>query len=353
MLIADLSQDASFLNELQRITSNPNYWDTSLKILKPDVNFESRFSRRKIVQWAGNPEVVALLRLGCLEIGEALDEESKSKYSFEKLNVSKLLRVSPAVVRAKTQAISEELMEPPVQGIKENLDTIISEKNAVELIRIPGGEFVMGSDVDDREKPSHSVRVSAFYLSRYPVTNEEYGRYLEANPNEKKPEYWGNRQYNQPRQPVVGVSWDEAQKYCEWAGLRLPSEAEWEYACRAGTTTRYWSGDTDADLTRVGWYGGNSDKRLHSVGEKEPNPFRLYDMHGNVWEWVEDDWHDSYDGAPTDGSAWVDKERAEARVCRGGSFNSPAERCRSALRSNDLPGRRFNDLGFRPARSIP
>ena len=116
-----------------------------------------------------------------------------------------------------------------------------------------------------------------FYLGRHPVTNEEWGRYLKANPNVKPPKYWSDRQYNQAAQPVVGVSWDDAQAYCQWAGLRLPSEAEWEYACRAGTTTAYWSGDARKDLARVGWYAENSGGRLHAVGEKPPNPFGLHD----------------------------------------------------------------------------
>jgi formylglycine-generating enzyme required for sulfatase activity len=235
---------------------------------------------------------------------------------------------------------------------------VYSERGNVELMRIPGGEFLMGSPNNEQgrygdEDPQHKVRVADFYLGRYPVTNEQYAQFLKENPKAKKPEYWGDRQYNQPNQPVVGVSWDEARAYCDWAGLRLPSEAEWEYACRAGTTTRYWSGDTDTDLARVGWYSGNSNSRLHSVGEKEQNPFGLFDMHGNIREWMEDKWHGNYNGAPTDGSAWVDKKRAERRVIRGGSFDFGAANCRSARRPSWIPGNRSSNLGFRPARSIP
>ena len=191
---------------------------------------------------------------------------------------------------------------------------------------------------DKDEGPQRTVQVSGFYMGRYPVTNEEYGRFLAENPKAPEPEYWSDRQYNQSRQPVVGVSWEDARQYAEWAGLQLPSEAQWEYACRAGSQTAYCSGDKLEDLDRVGWYEGNSGDRLHPVGEKEPNEFGLYDMHGNVWEWVEDDWHDSYEGAPDDGSAWIDRPRGSGRVIRGGCWFHPAEGCRSAYRGWACPG---------------
>ena len=147
----------------------------------------------------------------------------------------------------------------------------------------------------DREGPQHKVAVEAFYMGRYPVTNEEYGRFLEENPEAEKPDYWGDRKYNQPNQPVVGVSWHDAEKYAKWAGLELPTEPQWEYACRAGTQTRFYTGDTEEDLDRAGWYDKNSGDRLHPVGEKEPNAWGLYDMHGNVWEWTRSLWGKKYD----------------------------------------------------------
>ena len=186
-------------------------------------------------------------------------------------------------------------------------------------------------------------------MGKTPVTNREYDLFLKAHPQVDPPAYWGDRRFNQAAQPVVGISWDDAKKYAAWAGLRLPSEAEWEYACRAGTDTVYASGNDEKALGRAGWYRDNSDGRLHPVGEKDPNGFGLYDMHGNVWEWVEDDWHQTYDGAPGDGSPWIDTPRAGGRVDRGGGWTTGPGFCRSATRSNGRPGDRYDFLGFRLA----
>jgi formylglycine-generating enzyme required for sulfatase activity len=229
---------------------------------------------------------------------------------------------------------------------------VYAPRGGYELVRIPGGEFLMGSpdseeDHDKNEGPQHQVRVLDFYMGRYPVTNEEYGRFLEEDPEATEPEYWGDRDYNHPRQPVVGASWKDAKQYAQWAGLQLPSEAQWEYACRADTQTMFYSGDTEEDLDRVGWYYENSGFELHPVGEKKPNAFGLYDMHGNVDEWVEDDFHKNYQGAPLDGSAWIDTPRGSDRVFRGGGWNVPAEDCRSAFRGGYDPDFRNEDLGFR------
>ncbi len=236
---------------------------------------------------------------------------------------------------------------------------IVASRGGVELVRIPGGTFMMGSPEgeDGRfsdEGPQHEVTLAEFYLARTPVTNAQYRRFLEARPDAPKPNYWDNREYNQDEQPVVGVSWDEATAYCEWAGLMLPTEAQWEYACRAGTTTRYHSGDDEADLARVGWYAGNSEDRLHPVGELDPNGFGLYDMHGNVWEWCTDAWVGSYKGAEHRAGDGLRTQPVgdASRVFRGGAFISTARYARSAYRSSWRPDFRDSIVGFRPAQGI-
>jgi formylglycine-generating enzyme required for sulfatase activity len=194
------------------------------------------------------------------------------------------------------------------------------------------------------EMPAHEVTLAQpFYMGKFEVTQEQFEKIIKSNPSE----------YKGARNPVVRVSWDDAQAFCKQMSqktgrsVRLPSEAEWEYACRAGTSTRFYSGDKDDDLDRIGWYYKNSGGRTHPVGEKEPNVFGLYDMHGNVWEWVEDDSHDDYTGAPTDGSAWIETHRGGGRVLRGGSCYIDAVLCRSAFRYGDEPVYWSDDRGFR------
>lgn len=183
-----------------------------------------------------------------------------------------------------------------------------------ETVTIKSGSFLMGSPEDEKghfgdESPQHRVTIDYdFEMGKYPVTNKQYGLFLDAHPDHPKPAFWDNPKFNQPDQPVVGVSWYDAQAFAEWAGGRLPTEAEWEYACRAGSTTRYHFGDDEDQLGEYAWYGENSESTTHPVGEKLPNKWGLYDMHGNVWEWTDDIWHSDYENAPNDGSPWTDDD---------------------------------------------
>ena len=158
--------------------------------------------------------------------------------------------------------------------------------------------------------------------------------------------------------PVVEVSWQDAKDYCTWLTakakrpIRLPSESEWECACRAGSEEEFAFGDDEEILSEYAWYDENSEGRAHAVGTKRPNRWGLFDLHGNVWEWCEDTWHDSYKDAPNDGTPWV-KGGTPRRVRRGGSWYNPAGHCRSAHRNRYPPAIRDCYLGFRPAFSNP
>jgi formylglycine-generating enzyme required for sulfatase activity len=213
----------------------------------------------------------------------------------------------------------------------------------LEMIKIPAGSYLMGSDEDDSEKPQHQVNLQEFYVGKYPVTQEQYQAIMGTNPSKFK---------DNPKNPVECVSWDDAQEFCQKLSektgrkYRLSSEAEWEYACRAGTQTRYYFGDDEKQLGEYAWYSENSRTKTHPVGQKKPNNWGLFDMSGNVWEWCEDGWHNNYQNAPTDGSSWNDNHsQTKLRVLRGGSWVNYPRSCRSALRN--YIGYRFGDLGFR------
>ena len=263
---------------------------------------------------------------------------------------------------AESDAIIDRLMQEaePSQGTwlqthpLDNQATRTTPRGNVELVRIGSGRFIMGSPKGDGnacEHPAHDVCIQAFYLGRYPVTNEQYGRFLLANPDVREPVFWGDRRLNQARQPVVGVSWDDAQHFAAWSGGRLPTEAEWEYAARAGSTSAYFWGKSADQSASYAWHGENSQGVTHPVGEKQPNGFGLYDTAGNVWEWVQDRWHDGYHCAPEDGLAWDAGNRCQ-RVIRGGSWYGGQKTLRSAYRGRNHPDLRDNNLGFRIAQNL-
>jgi len=214
-------------------------------------------------------------------------------------------------------------------------------KNLVELVQIPGGSFLMGSPEGegyDDEKPQHLVNVPSFLMGKYPVTQAQYEAVMGENPS----------CFKGANLPVEMVSWNDAIEFCErlsqltGASYRLPTEAEWEYACRAGTTTNYSFGE---ELTQE---DANFDSdRTSPVGTYPPNSLGLHDTHGNVWEWCLDVWHDDYEGAPTDGSAWMEEGALSYRLLRGGSWGTDPWYCRSACRNLNNPAYRYNYLGFR------
>ena len=227
----------------------------------------------------------------------------------------------------------------------------------LDMVQIPGGTFTMGSPAteakrDESESPQHQVIVPAFFMGRYPVTQAQYQAIVGNNPSTFK---GANR-------PVEQVNWNEAVEFCNRLSknsernYRLPSEAEWEYACRAGTKTPFYFGKTiTTDLVNYNGtatpYGsapsGVYRKGTTEVGKFPANAFGLYDMHGNVWEWCQDYWHNDYQSAPTDGSAWLTGGDNTIRLVRGGSWNYIPEDCRSAFRFREAPGYRNYLIGFR------
>jgi len=218
---------------------------------------------------------------------------------------------------------------------------------------IEPGRFQMGSPENEPgrwndEGPRHEVTIrEGFWLFDTPCTQALW----EAVVDEKPARFKG------ATRSVEQVSWNAVQRFIaalneQLPGLELslPSEAQWEYACRAGSTTRYSFGDEEDRLGEYAWYSENAKGMTHSVGEREPNAWGLYDMLGNVDEWVQDAWHEGYDGAPADGSAWETEETGAARVFRGGSWFDFARLCRCAFRGGREPGSRYGTLGFRCAR---
>ena len=226
---------------------------------------------------------------------------------------------------------------------------------SLELLPIPGGAFEMGSDEYISEKPIHRVTIAPFHLGKFQVTQAQWQVVMGNNPSGFKGE---NR-------PVETVSWHESVKFCETLShktgqaFRLPTEAEWEYACRAGTTTPFSFGSSlsptqanfDGSYPYDGATKGVYRKQTTDVGSFAPNTFGLYDMHGNVCEWCEDVWEDNYLGAPEDGSGWVNDGDSRYRVLRGGSWVYDGEFCRSAVRLRLISAHRFDYTGFRLALS--
>jgi formylglycine-generating enzyme required for sulfatase activity len=234
----------------------------------------------------------------------------------------------------------------------------------LEMVHIPGGTFLMGSPESDEspissESPQHQVTVPSFFMGKYPVTQKQW-RLVAALPKIKIDLESDPSRFKGDNLPVERVSWNHTQEFCARLSLktnqtyRLPSEAEWEYACRGGTTTPFYFGEIistelanyDGNYTYGGGAKGEYRGKTTEVGKFPANPCGLYDMCGNVWEWCEDEWHKNYINAPADGSAWLDKN-SESRLLRGGSWIGNPGYCRSACRSHVSLDSIYDLIGFR------
>lgn len=256
-----------------------------------------------------------------------------------------------------------------------------SHISGMKFVNIPAGDFLMGScqvsgpgqktalngcigpDLDTllNEIPQHQVSVAAFQMSKTEVTLGQFKRYIiDTGLNDLVTDDFMKFNPYSDDAPVVHVSWNEAKNFIAWLNknkaasdhgtYRLPSEAEWEYACRGGATQLFCGSITPS---AVAWHSGNSGKHQQAVGRKNANPFGLYDMSGNVWEWVEDCYHENYRDAPINGSAWTTPCSSAGRVLRSGSWKGDVKNVRAATRVAATAVSRSNNIGFRVVRVLP
>jgi formylglycine-generating enzyme required for sulfatase activity len=273
--------------------------------------------------------------------------------------------------RRRAQGYREALLPAAARQAK-------ADTPSLTMIWIPPGRFWMGSPASeperrDAEGPQHLVQLQGFFLAQTPITQLQWRTVAQWQPGKGQPG-WKRQldpdpsRFNGDQRPVEQVSWHDATEFCRRLSQRtgrsytLPSEAQWEYACRAGTTTAFHFGETisselanyDASLSYANGPKGEYREHTSDVGLFPANAWGLQDMHGNVWEWCLDHWHDSYEGAPADGSAWLEREglRGEEssgreRLLRGGSWDFHPRGCRSAVRLRYRPGGRGSIRGFR------
>ena len=319
-------------------------------------------TRRRWLQWVGWGTVGTV---GAVLISRTIDSERVPSTDPDSLTIDpENMPPAPSGKTLQTQAF--EVVTVDRTGAINSRRTVQAQSFAedlgdgvmLDLVAIPGGSFTMGAPLSEEgnratERPLHPVTVLPFFLGKYVVTQAQYQAVMGTNPSR----FTGNSADH----PVEQVSWEDAIAFCqklsEQTGhtYRLPSEAEWEYACRAGTTTPFHFGETIT--TDIANYDGEYSygegpvgiyrRETTEVGSFPPNAFGLYDMHGTVLEWCEDVWHDNYDNAPDDGTAWTEGGEQHRRVVRGGSWISHPRDCRSAYRLYAAPGDRYINTGFR------
>ncbi|MBD2616225.1 SUMF1/EgtB/PvdO family nonheme iron enzyme [Nostoc punctiforme FACHB-252] len=338
------SQTEKHLNEIEQLILQ----ETILGLTFDEMAASSNYSKSQLRDIADN-----LWKVLSVALGKKVNKTNLKKIIKQQINYSQL-----DTHRSFRQA--QHFMEDLGDGVQ------------LEMVQIPSGEFMMGAtknekDSNDDERPQHQVTVPAFFMGKYPVTQAQWqavaslpqvNREIDPDPSTFKGK---NR-------PVESVSWYDAVEFCDrlfhqtGKSYSLPSEAEWEYACRAGTTTPFHFGEIivhdlanyDANYTYGFGVKGVYRKETTPVGNfSVANAFGLYDMHGNLWEWCADQWHENYEGAPSDGSVWLNNSNNNNyRLQRGGSWNSSPVKCRAASRNYNFAGERLLNVGFRVALSI-
>ncbi len=370
---------AAELARIDRSLDPQDYEDVEEVFRGTPEALEARRRRRQLREWAeiDQADLEAVEAFGARERFPALAEAVQTaatalRDAAARAEAERRAR-EEAERRAREQAEFErrrflaKLATQPAGAVFR--DPMASGGEGPEMVVIPARSFLMGSpddepEPDSDEGPQHRVTIAhPFALGRYAVTFDKYDAFCAATGRQKPDDAgWGRG-----RRPAINVSWGDASAYCAWlsgetgAAYRLPSEAEWEYAARAGTTTPFWWGRAitpdQANYNGTYAYTGGGAKgvwrqKTEPVDAFQPNPWGLYQVHGNVREWCQDAWNDSYQGAPTDGSAWEAGDTSRA-VLRGGSWSNVALVLRSAFRSWFWRVNRYNNVGFRLARTLP
>ena len=363
------------------VTEEPGH-SSLLRIIKPSqgtafnllrIGKEAATTQVQVVIEASNTEASVAMELQTDSGGEAVVSTTKSSISFARNN-EETQRTAEFVltsVGAGNTTVAIIVADGNNRDeVRIRVRVVLGCKNCLvpEMVEVPSGNFTMGSPENElgrynSEGPQRDVAIDAFEVGKYEVTRGQFAVFAEETGNAAG-HCWRNPGFEQSDDhPVVCVSWEDVQAYLSWLSAgsgqryRLLSEAEWEYVARAGTTTAYHFG---AEITPQ--QANYNSTGTVAVGSYAANDFGLHDVHGNVWEWVEDCWHDNYNGAPSDGSAWTSNcKHRFSHVLRGGSWrkglldlglvNNPRD-LRSASRATTYSGRRINVSGFRIARTL-
>ncbi len=258
------------------------------------------------------------------------------KLPYEKFN-EKYGAKSEEELRRYADCIAFPFVEPIVNNVD------------LEMVPLPSGVFTIGSPENEGyedERPQHEVTIPGFFIGKYPITQAQWA-VIASLPKVERGLNLDPSCFKGNDRPVERISWYDAVEFCQrlsretGRAYRLPSEAEWEYACRAGSESKWCFGNNENELKDYAWYANNSNAQTHPVGEKKSNQWGLYDIYGQVWEWCADERHDDYEGKPTD-------RNENLFPLRGGSWVDGPDDCRSASRVNDIMrGDRFNNVGFR------
>lgn len=354
-------------SEIQKLVETVNkFIKSSSSIPTPDVPPRSKkivFKQRntqKIKEIFQNKYLIVTALFIVLIIGYwmLIPSDTPSKIAtppvIQSQNNTSTASTPPIITPSSDQKITSIPSPTPIITPSFEKKTI-TNSIGMTFVLIPAGEFDMGSPSNeegrnDDEGPVHHVKFEkAFYMSQTEVTQGEWGQFMYLGDLTDIPG-WGSL-------PVSKGSWNEVQEFIKILNekertqkYRLPSEAEWEYAARAGTTTRYSFGNDESKLGEYAWYIENSGEKAHGVAMKKPNPWGLYDMHGNVYEMVQDIYQNNYNGAPGDGSSW--EKIGSNRVVRGGSWYGNSLLCRSALRNEAPPDTPYSNIGFRLVRDL-